>query len=254
VIRDGISPVDAALDTVRALTLFGRMLEFDRKLDVGNVLTSLTILISLGALLTALAKDRRTRERELGDKVRAAAAKTLGKLERWQQLAARLYQDVQPLFVDVSQKLHAALDAQGARDFLWRELTAARTAAEQRIVDEEIEGAYVELYPYHPSVQRRFSETMSRLKDIDAAVYFDFIRQTQDDVLAYGGNPRDYTPALLGNDLRLESARAEHRLVTELEQAIEPIREFLVAVVSLSDKDIISRAHLPSDSAAARDG
>jgi hypothetical protein len=232
--------------SVPAFMLVGDVLEFDRKLDVGNVLTSLTILISVAALVSTLAKDRRARERDLGDKVRAAAAKTLGKLERWQQLSARLYQDVQPLFVDVSQKLHAELDAEAARDLLWRELATARTAAEQRIVDEEIESAYVELYPYHPSVQERFAETMSRLKAIDTAVYLDFIKQTQSSVLAYAGAPKDYVPAMLGNDLRVESARAEGRLVSELEQAIRPIREFLVAVVSLSDKEIVSRTRLPS--------
>jgi hypothetical protein len=246
--------VNAVRERVSVFALAGSILEFDKTLDVGNVLTSLTILISLGALLSALAKDRRARERELGDRVRAAAARTLGKLERWQQLSARLYQDVQPLFVDVSQKLHAELDAEAARDLLWRELATARAAAEQRIVDEEIESAYVELYPYHPSVQRRFTETMSRLKEIDAAVYFDFVEQTQGQILAYSGSPKDYTPALLGNDLRLESARAEHRLVTELEQAIGPVREFLVAVVSLSDKEIVSRTRLPSDSGTPRDG
>lgn len=228
------------------------LVEFDRKLDIGNVLTSVTILISLGALLITLAKDRRARDRELGDRVRSAAAKTLGKLERWHQLSARFYQDVQPLFVDVSQKLHAEVDAEAARDLLWRGMTTARTAAEQRIVDEEIESAYVELYPYHPTVQRQFAETMTRLKRIDEAVYSQFIEQTQQDVLAYKGDPKDYRPALLGNDLRLRSAEAEHRLVTDLEKATEPIRHFLVGVVSLTDKAIVSRAVLPSEAPAPR--
>jgi hypothetical protein len=239
--------VDVDLELVTALPVAARFLEFERKLDVGNVLTSLTILISLVALLSALAKDRHTRDREFADRVRAAAARTLGKLERWQQLAARLYQDVQPVYVDVSQKLHNELGAQAARDLLWRDLTTARTAAEQRTVDEEIESAYVELYPYHPSVQRRFSKTMSRLKELDEAIYLEFIERTQERVLEYDGPPKDYTPALLGNDLRLESARAEQRLVTELESALQPIRDFLVAVVSLSDKEIVSRTRLPSE-------
>lgn len=239
---------------LNSVAILADVLEFDNKLDVGNLLTSLTILITLVALLNAVAKDRRSREREFADRVRAAAAKTLGKLERWQQLSARLYQDVQPLFVDVSQKLHSELSAQAARDLFWRELSVARTAAEQRIVDEEIESAYVELYPYHPSVQRRFTETMSRLKKIDTAVYLDFVKESQQQVLVYDGEPKDYSPALLGNDLRLASARAEHRLVNELEKAIGPIREFLVAVISLSDEKIASRTELPAEVGASGDG
>ena len=234
--------------------ILGGVLEFDNKLDVGNLLTSLTILLTLAALLTAVAKDRRSREREFGDRVRAAAATTLGKLERWQQLSARLYQDVQPLFVDVSQRLHSELDAEAARDLLWRELAVARTASEQRIVDEEIESAYVDLYPYHPSVRHRFADTMSRLKQIDSAVYVDFVKQSQQEVLAYSGNRQGYRPAVLGNELRLESARAERRLVDELEEALKPIREFLVAVISLSDEKIASREDIPAEVGAPRGG
>jgi hypothetical protein len=238
--------VDEAVDFARALALVAALLEFDKKLDVGNILTSLTILISLGALLSALSKDRRSRDRDFADKVRAAAARTLGKLERWKELAARFYEDVQPVFVDVSQKLHGDLDAHAARDLLWRELTTVRATAEQRILDEEIEIAYVDLYPYHPSVQRRFSEAMSALKNIDEAVYLDFIRRTQESVLAYSGPTKDYVPAMLGNDLRLESARAQQRLVSELDEAVQPLSGFLVAVVALTDKEIVSRAQLPS--------
>ena len=38
-------------------------------LDVGNLLTSLTILITLAALLHAVTKDRRSRERDFADRV-----------------------------------------------------------------------------------------------------------------------------------------------------------------------------------------
>lgn len=221
--------------------------EFDKKLDVGNLLTSATILITLVALLNAVAKDRRARERDFADRVRAAAATTLGKLDRWRQLSARLYEDVQPLFVDVSQKLHSELDASAARDLLWRELAVARAAAEQRIVDEDIESAYVGLYPYHPSVQRRFAETMSQVKQIDDGVYLDFVKQTQQQVLMYGGERKDYRPALLGNDLRLQSARASQRLRNEFEEAFTPIRTFLVAVISLSDQEIAARKQVVDD-------
>ena len=233
--------------------IVGGVLEFDNKLDVGNLLTSITILLTLVALLSAIGKERRSREREFGDRVRTAAARTLGKLERWQQLSARLYQDVQPLFIEVSQMLHSELDAEAARDLLWRELSVARTSAEQRIVDEEIESAYVDLYPYHPSVHRRFAETMSRLKVIDDAVYVDFVKVSQERVLAYGDRT-GYTPALLGNDLRLEAARAERRLVDELEEAIKPIREFLVSVIALSDERIAAREDLPPEVAAPGGG
>jgi hypothetical protein len=127
--------------------------KIDPTVEVGDILTSLSIVISVIALLTAWSKDRYLRRKEQANKVRNAAAKTLAKLERWRGLSLWIFQDIQSLFVETSEILARDFDFILARDFLWGKLNDARLKTFQRILDEEIEIAYVDLYSYHPIVR-----------------------------------------------------------------------------------------------------
>jgi len=65
----------------------------------GHILTSVTILVSVIALLFSWSKDQVARETEMADKVRYAASVALTKLDRWQLLNLSLYQNLQSVFV-----------------------------------------------------------------------------------------------------------------------------------------------------------
>ena len=58
-------------------------LKFDRTVKAGDVLTSITVLLSAVALTLSLARDAGSRTYEQANKVRAAAAQALVKLDRW---------------------------------------------------------------------------------------------------------------------------------------------------------------------------
>lgn len=79
-------------------------LTFDRTIALKDILTSLSILVSIAALLFAWGQDRQIREREQADRIRAAAAETLAKVERWEELSLWFFQDIQPLYVETSEK------------------------------------------------------------------------------------------------------------------------------------------------------
>jgi hypothetical protein len=212
---------------------------FDTSINVGNILTVVTILVSVSALLLSLAKDRRTRERDLADRVRGAAAKTLAKLERWQELALAYYEDVRPTFVDTSELLARDFDPPAARDALWRALEDARLGSLQRIRDEEIETAYVDLYAFNVSVYERFRSTLARLKAVDQRLYGSFVEAAQHPVLAEAENKANYTPANLGNKLRAIGEHFKRQLDAALASEIEPLRSFLASIIAMNDQQLL---------------
>jgi hypothetical protein len=61
------------------------MLDFvlKREITIGDILTFLSIIVSVVALLSVWFKEMQIRKKEKANKVRTAAAKTLAKLERW---------------------------------------------------------------------------------------------------------------------------------------------------------------------------
>jgi hypothetical protein len=128
----------------------------DRTIKASDLLTSVTIIVSVVALVITWTKDRDVRVREQADRVRAAAAKTLAKLERWQTLQLSLYDQLQPVFVETSEMLGKEFNVIGTRDYLWKQLNAEHTRISAKVLEEGFETAYVDLFAYYPPSDKRF--------------------------------------------------------------------------------------------------
>lgn len=131
------------------------MVTLDPTLKIGDLLTSGSILISLVTFLVSWAKDRRIRQKELADKIRAAAAHTLAKLERWEEPSISIADEAQPIFVETSELIDPDEEDSIilARDYLWKELSRLRAEKLRRVLGEEVEIAYIDLYAYMPGIR-----------------------------------------------------------------------------------------------------
>lgn len=215
-----------------------------REVTTGDLLTVITILISLaGAVLgflIAAYKDRQLRRKEYADKIRRAAGTIIAKLERWKELSLRFFEDVQPLLTDTDIELQKHKDCIATRDYLWRHLVALRATASQRIVDEEIEIAYADLYGYDPRIHRLYVDSVGQLKKIDQAIYSRVLSETQKDVM----NLCDQTnieSAILGNALRETCCNLAKELEAELANVIDRFRDQMVKLIEADDGSIVQR-------------
>jgi hypothetical protein len=219
---------------------------FDLSVDVGNILTVATILVSVTVVLMSLAKDRRIREREIADKVRGAAARTLAKLERWQELSISYYENVRPGFEETSRMLATEFDVEQARDFLWKNLETARVDSLQRLRDEDIETAYVDLYAFSVSAYDRFRVTIGKLRSVDEQFHRQLRIKAQDDVLFWKGvDPAFYDPAALGNALRSTSSHLKSELDQSMTSEITPLREALTQIIAMDDRSVLRHRGQP---------
>ena len=130
-------------------------------IKASDLLTSLTIVVSVVALLVSWTKDQDVRTREQADKVRTAAAKTIAKLERWEAIQLSLYSELQPIYVEVSEGLAKQFDVVTSRDLLWKRINTLRVKIAARVLDEAVETAYVDLFAYHPSIRGTFQGVMA---------------------------------------------------------------------------------------------
>src|SRR5438876_1156154 len=121
-------------------------LTLDKTIKASDLLTSVTIIVSVVALVITWTKDRDVRVREQADRVRTAAAKTLAKLERWQILQLSLYDQLQPVFVETSEMLEKEFNVIGTRDYLWKQINAQHTSISAKVLEEGFETAYVDLF------------------------------------------------------------------------------------------------------------
>jgi hypothetical protein len=216
--------------------------KFDKTIKASDVLTSLTIILSVIALVVTLTKDRDTRVREQANQVRTAAAKTLAKLERWQALQKSLYSELQPAYVETSEMLSKDFDVIKARDSLWKTINAQRVRISDRILSESIETAYVDLFAYYPSIRAKFLAAIAQLNESEDVATSKLLRDTQAAVMSFEGKKDGYSSAMLGNALRYAAAPVEKVFVQDTNTILKPIRDDLYALISSDDETILKKS------------
>ena len=221
-------------DAVPTVT-FGSF-QIEKTVKLADFLTPVSLLVTVCGFVWSIYKDRKSREAADADRIRAAASKALGKLQRWKEVALWYYRDVQPVFVDVSGELAADFDPGKARDHLWMALSAARIKNAERLLNESLETAYVELASYYPGVYDPFRAAIRAMKTIDEERYSDALDLGQRAVMSFEGRRNGYVPPLLGNQLRSVTGAVSTLLAEQLNDASRHVESFLVSLINESDQ------------------
>jgi hypothetical protein len=218
------------------------LMTVDRTIKISDLLTSLTILVSVITLTVSWSKDRLTREKEQADRVRSAAAKTLTQLDRWQALQLSIFRELQPVFVETSEMLADNFNVIKVRDYLWKTINIQRTHIASKVLEEQIGTAYVDLLAHFPAVRSVFLNAFTQLKQTETRIMEAFLAGTEGDVLSLNAQQNVYTTAMLGNALRATAVKHSEHLETETNQIIQPVREFLFEIIAKADTEILKVA------------
>jgi hypothetical protein len=125
------------------------------------------------------------------------------------------------------------------RNHLWKAITAQRTRITAKMLDEQIETAYVDLLSHFPAARSLFLDTFAQLKTVENEITERFLVATQNDVLSFKDRKQEYTTAMLGNALRSSAAQHSQELYARSNETIQPVRKFLFDVIVKSDRDIL---------------
>ena len=217
-------------------------LQFESTIKAGDILTSITILLSVVALLLSLAKDRDTRVREEANRVRTAAATTLVKLDRWQGLQLSLYQELQPTFVELSEDLAKQYNVVIVRDKFWKQVNLGRTKVAGQVLEEQLGTAYADLLTHFPSARRKVVDAFSELANVEKRATQSFMGSGEQYILSLRDEQATYQTAHLGNLLRDAGDSGANQLKKESDQVLAPVREYLFRVIAMSDADLVDVA------------
>lgn len=213
----------------------------NNEISVGDVLTVIAILISFITLAFAWNNDRRLRRKEYSDRIRRAAGEIIVKLERWRELSLSYFDDIQPIIVDADVNISNGSDLISTRDAFWRDAIAMRASSLRRIIDEQVELAYSDLYGYDPRIQNLFISAVDNLRTIDKEMHRLFLLLVQRGMEKLENSIDEYQSAQLGNLLREISGKVakEHRGM--MERIISPFRIEMVKLIMSTDNDIVGK-------------
>jgi len=229
-------------------------IRFRAVLSIGDLLTACSIITALIAVLVAWSNDRGLRRHENADRIRHSAGTVIAKMERWKERSHSFYNDLLPLFADTAAGImkHQQRTAANAVMYrMYREIVGAHALATSRIVDEQIEIAYVDLYGYDPKIKDLFAITICRLKQIDDStldnVYSWALKDLDDFLQHKSSTDINRDPKDVNNNLRLTCLKFDKDLQDGMEAVIKPVRDAVSGFIGLQDEDIISRkGYIPS--------
>jgi hypothetical protein len=211
------------------------------EVKLGDLLTSISVLVAAAALVTAWLRDRNVRRREYADRVRDAAARTIVALRRRRSLADRLFAEIEPCVTEADAKLVKTNDAIAVRDEFWQNLVATRAALLKELFEEELEDSYVALLGYNAAVQDLFLLALAELDELDQRAYLNLLGSTQQNILAFNGRKQPPQTAELGNLLRATLTDVERVSLAETEKVLNRAQEKLLRIVTAKDRQILQK-------------
>jgi len=217
-------------------------LQLEPTIGVGDILMSLTVLLSAIALILSLAKDRTTRVREQADIVRSTAASAIVSLDRWQSVELSLYQELQPLFVELSEELPKAYDVVAIRDRFWMQVNLERTRVARHVLEEQLSTAYLGVLSHLPAARADYVSVFNELTLVEDRITQRFLAESEHAILKFEDKQAEYQSAQLGNALRAEAAAAALELKEQSDGVIAPVRNSLLAFIGLPDTEIVAAA------------
>jgi hypothetical protein len=216
---------------------------FNAEVSVGNVIAVGAVLISAAGVIATLAKERALKTKELADKVRQSAALIAAKLDRWKQLGVHSFNLLQAAATDADGLLVEKDDQILTRDFFWKEVVSAQSDLVRRVLEEEIEIAYSDLFGYDPKVHELYTEAIKSLREIQRLIFIQVLNRTQSEILEVSrGSRGKFMSAQLGNRLRYRLAESQELLEGAMELIVGKFRIMMSTLICSPDEVLVKRS------------
>jgi hypothetical protein len=209
-----------------------------KEITLGDTLTPVSVLLSAVALWFTWAHDADLKRKQYADQIRHSASVVTAKIERWSALADRYFEDIQPTLVDVSEIVESNHKREPANRNLFKGLVQAEARASQRIMDEQLEVAYIELYGLVPSLQKTFDSTIKKMKAAEVGAH-DATSSVLQAKLADPNVLKLATSIDAGNLLREAAGKQRERLRNQIESIASPLRQMMLNLINLSDENLL---------------
>lgn len=223
----------------------GKRLSLNGEVRFGDLLTVVTILISLISVLLSWHWDRGLMQRREAYEIRQASAVTLANLTRWRELSLSIFEAAQPAYIEASAATLSGsreriTGAEAARDILWRRLLEAHNEITSQIVKENLNNGYVDLLKYYPEIRGRYSTVIATAQRQRESMLQQVLVESQDALLdAEDGNLRT---AEVGNALRERAVATQANYMRRFAVLFAPVERFCIEKIDSPDAALLREA------------
>jgi tetratricopeptide (TPR) repeat protein len=207
---------------------------------IGDLLTASSVFVSAIGLIGSMYINReRVQKREYADRIRSSASEIVVKLTRWKELDLNFCRNVQHIIEeDIVKCPRCKQEKDETRNFLWSRISNERAQTSEKIIDEEIEIAYKDLYLYTQEIELFFNDAITKMKYIEFKLYQNLILSLQNEIWS----PEDHENIDIFNAKMKDIVSNFYYIYRDLiDGLIEPVRGELIKLLELSDKDVFNK-------------
>ncbi|MDD4651875.1 MAG: hypothetical protein PHQ34_06555 [Methanothrix sp.] len=164
-------------------------LSVDHKIAFGDLLTPITIFISVSIFLYSWRHDQQQKTKKDADIIKGSASTILAKLNRRKQIRSGYFRQLEPLLLHTVNLIINKRDTHYANEYLRSELISGYSELQRRIDDEQIEILVKDLYGYS-SLRISFDKAFKEIIFVEDLVFMNLqkILQNEVDTIRYGDN------------------------------------------------------------------
>jgi hypothetical protein len=212
----------------------------DPAIKLSDILTSLSFLLAVLALIFTLQKDRVTSDRAQVTNARSLLSSGLGRLDRWGALSDSAFDEAQPALVQATEIWAKDGNVVVARDYLWRELNGIFQSVDRRILDEKLTSSYIDLYTLSRDMPDEYRMALNSLHDLSGKTRLSILSDTEEIVLSFEQRTGVRVTAEMGNLLRTAIVKDRQDFHDKFITITAALSRRILASLAKSDDDLLA--------------
>lgn len=182
-------------------------LEFEKSIDFGDILSSITIFVSALGLFLSIDANTKIQSQRLEEERRDAASQVIVASDQWVEADRSINERLQPVFVEASRIVAIENNPSLARDYFYKSVNEIKIQIASEIVEKEISTAYQKVMIYDSSSRSRYRKMVGLMRDNEFRLFRYILDQGQNILLKENlSDPRSEVE--IGNELRNMSLSA----------------------------------------------
>lgn len=205
-------------------------IEFEKSINFGDILSSVTILLSAVGLFISIDANTKIQTQRLAEERREAAAQVIVASDQWIEADRSIIEKLQPIFVEASRMASVNRNPTLARDFYWKNINEIKAQISSSITEKELSTTYQKIMIYDPSSRSRYRSMVESMRESERLLIEKMLLEGQD-ILLESENSKIAEPAIIGNDLRKMSFFAFQEFLKNSDEKIRQERMHFCAMI-----------------------
>lgn len=209
----------------------------DRTVKLPDIMTILSFLLAVVALVVSLKKDRDAESVGRLNEIRRILSMSLSDLKRLVEINGSIFIEVPPKIIQATEIWGRTGDVGSARDDIWKEVDLISLRSKNIIQNEKILLSYVQVYSINPLVAEEVRQAITELNNLETIIKNDIQIAVQTAIMRFD-NLSNRDTAKMGNSIRDNVGRLWVFFRSEMSKIVDPVEKKYIEYLAMNNAEL----------------